>query len=387
MSRPSLPRYLEELRSEPAVSFLSNLVESSTDSSLSKIVGLFRERGIYEVFLPDGKRCGMISARDVLKTANFESTKPKAVMSYVPAVGKDSSVGEVARLMTDHRIAAVPISDGRKIIGQVNSMNILAALRGKIAGSLRVTSIATMGPITIDAEAPSAKAKDLMIRKRIDHLPVTKEGHLEGMITSGDIVGHMATRERLGSKSMKPEGRGVFDFPVHEAMQNNPLTCSPDTTIGQALDSMLTNTRTCVLVTQWEELQGIVTSRDFVTLLAEHEPEEDVPVFIVGLPEDPFEAEVTKTKFKRIASQLRRVFPDIIEARSIIKSRFSRPEKERGRYEVSVQIRTSSESYTYAEEGWDLAQVYDAITDRLKRLMTQKQKPQRIRQSETEETP
>ena len=386
MSRPSLPKYIEELRREPVDSFLSDLVKSSTDTSLAKIVGLFREQGIREVFLPEGKRCGMISARDVLKTANIESTKPKAIMTYVPVMSKQSSVGEAARLMVDHRIASLPISDGQKIIGQVNSIGILADLMGKIGGNVRVTSIATMDPITIEAEGSSAKAKDLMIRKRIDHLPVTKQKRLEGMITSGDILGHMAAPERLGSKSMKPEARGVFEFAVREAMESSPLTCSPDTTADQALELMLASTRTYILVTQWEELQGIATGGDFMTLLADVEPETDLPVFIVGLPEDPFEAEATKAKFRRIAGQLRKVFPDIVEARSVIKSRFSKPGKERGRYEVTVQIRTSTDSYTYSEEGWELPAVYDVITDRLKRLMTHKQKPRRRRERETEET-
>jgi CBS domain-containing protein len=386
LSQPSLPKHIEELRREPVDSFLSDLVKSSIDTSLAKIVGLFREREIYEVFLPEGKRCGMISARDVLKTTNIESTKPQAVMTYVPVISRQSSVGEAAHLMADHRITSLPISDGKKIIGQVNSISILAGLMGKISGNVRVTSLATMDPITIEGEASSAKARELMIRKRIDHLPVTKQKRLEGIITSGAILGHMATPERLGSKSMTPEARGVLEFAVRDAMESSPLTCSPDTAAEQALELMLAGTRFYILVTQWEELQGIATSRDFMTLLAEVEPETDVPVFIVGLPDDPFEAEATKAKFRRIVSQMRKVFPDIVEARSVIKSKFSKPGKERGRYEVTVQIRTSTDSYTYSEEGWELPAVYDVITDRLKRLMTHKRKPRRQRERESEET-
>ena len=111
-----------------------------------------------------------------------------------------------------------------------------------------------------------------------------------------------------------------------------------------------------------------------MTLLAEVEPAPEFPVFIVGLPEDPFEAEATKAKFKRVVNQLYRVFPDILEARSVIKSKF-KAGRDRGRYEVTVQIRTPVDSFSYSDEGWELAAVYDLITDRLKRLMTHKQKP------------
>lgn len=384
MSLASLPKYVEELRNQPVDAFLSSLVESPADS-LPKIIGLLRERGIYEVFLPEGTRCGMISARDVLKTTNVEATKPSAIMSYVPILNKESLVGEAARLMADYRIRAVPISDGRKMVGQVNCITILDRLKGKIGGELRITSLATKSPITIEKETSIAKARDLMIRKRIDHLPVAGNRRLEGIITSTDIVSHIAPSERVGSKSMQPETRRAFDFPVGDAMESNPLTCQADTSAERALDLILSGARTYILVTQWEELQGIATHRDFMTLLAGTEPESELPIFMVGLPEDPFEAEATKAKFKRTINQLHRVFPDIIEARSVIKSKSAMPGKERRRYEVNVQIRTTKDLHTYSEEGWELPAIYDIITDRLKRLLTQKQKPRRSREREAQE--
>ncbi len=381
MSVSSSPRRIEEFKSRPADTFISALVESLPDSNLSKIIGLLRERGVYEVFVPEGTRCGMISARDVLKTRTIEATKPSAVMSYIPVLTKDSPVREVARLMADYRIRAVPISDGRKIVGQVNCVSLLQELKGKIGSDMRITSLATKTPITIDKTSSVRKARELLVRKRIDHLPVTANGRVVGIVTSAQIVATMIPPERVGSKSTKPETRSI-EFPVGDAMEPNPLSFPPETSAEQALDSMLSGAKTCVLVTQWEELQGIATQRDFMTLLAETEPEPEVPVFMVGLPEDPFEAEATKTKFKRTINQLHRSFPDILEARSVIKSKFTKPGKERGRYEVTVHIKTPRNSHSYSEGGWELPVIYDLITDRLKRLLTQKQKRRRIRERE-----
>ena len=382
MSVTNLPKYVEELKGRPLDPFISSLVESSADSNLAKVVGLLRERGVYEVFVPEGTRCGMVCARDVLKTTNIETTKPGAVMSYVPSLGRDALVSEAARLMADYRVRAVPISDGRKIVGQVNCASILLELKGKIGGDLRITSLATKNPITVDDTASVGKARELMVRKRIDHLPVTKGGRVAGILTSIQIVISMAPPERVGSKSMKPEIRRNLEFLVGDAMERDPLTCSPETGAEQALDMMLKSARTCVLVTQWEELQGIATQRDFMTLLAEAEPEPELPVFMVGLPEDPFEAEATKAKFKRTINQLHRRFPDILEARSVIKSKFTKPGKERGRYEVTVHIKTPRNSYSYSEGGWELPVIYDLLTDRLKRLLTQKQERRRMRERE-----
>jgi CBS domain-containing protein len=377
------PRYIQEMKNRPIDSMISPLVESAPDTTLSKVLGLLRDRGVYEVFLPEGTRCGMISERELLKATNVETTKISAMITYLTPLRKEATLGEAARLMADYRVRAAPISDGRKIIGQVNCAGLLKEMKGRIGGDLRITSISTTSPITIDENSPVTKARELFVRRRIDHLPVTNGKRLVGLITSTDIVSLLNNPQRVGSKSMQPQTKANLDFPAGDAMDRNPLSCPPDTTAEHALNLMLENTKTCVLVTQWEELQAIATQRDFMTLLAEVEPEPEVPVFMVGLPEDPFESEATKAKFHRIVRQLNRVFPDILEARSIIKSKH-KAGRERGRYEVTVQIRTPRESFSYSEEGWELPLVYDLITDRLKRLMTKKPKPRR-RERESEE--
>lgn len=376
---------MEALRQQSIEPFVSELVQIRPDSHLSKVIGLLSERGNYEVFFPESNRCGVISARNVLRTS-VENAKLADLMSYVPVLRKDAVIGEAARLMSDYRIRAVPVSDEHKVIGQVNCVNLLQQLNGKVGQDLRIASIATKSPLTLDVEASVAKARDLMVRKRIDHLPVTRTGRLAGMITSTDVVVRMAQPERVGPKSIRPETRGTLDFPAGNAMDLTPLTCTPDTSVEQALEIMLKSARTYVLVTQWEELQAITTHRDFMTLLAQPEPETEVPIFMVGLPDDPFEAEATKAKFERTINQLHRIFPDILEARSVIKSRFTKPRKERGRYEVNVHVRTATNSYSYSAEGWELPTVYDLITDRLKRLMTQKQSRRRDREREAPKT-
>jgi CBS domain-containing protein/ribosome-associated translation inhibitor RaiA len=380
----AVPGYVQEIKNRPIDDMTSPLLELSPDTTLSKVLGLLRDREAYEVFMPEGIRCGMISERELLKAPNLETTKISAILTYIPSVPKEASVGEVARLMADYRIRAAPISDGRKIIGQVNCASLLNELKGRLGGELRITSLATKTPIMIEEGSPVTKARELFVRKRIDHLPVAKEKRLVGLITSTHIVSLLNNPQRVGSKSMQPQTKANLDFPTGDVMDKNPTSCPPDTTAEQALSLMLDNAKTCVLVTQWEELQAIATQRDFMTLLAEVEPEPEVPVFMVGLPEDPFESEATKAKFKRTVRQLNRVFPDILEARSIIKSKH-KAGRERGRYEVTVQIRTPRDSFSYSEEGWDLPLVYDLITDRLKRLMTKKQKPRRRRERESAE--
>jgi len=384
MSVLSASKYIQAVKKQPIENMITPLVEVPEDTTLSKIVGLMREQKVYEVFFPEGGRCGMISEREILKETNLEFTKPASLMRYVPVARKEALIDEVARLMADYRVRAIPASDGRKIVGQVNRAKLLGELKGRIGTEYRIALLATSKPVTIEEDAFVATARDVLLKKRFDHLPVMHEKRLQGLVTSTEIVSLLRSAERVGSKSILPQTKPSLDFPVGDVMDKNLVTCSPESSAEDALKLLLDVRKTCVLVIQWDELQALATQRDFMTLLAEVEPEPEVPIFIVGLPEDPFESEATKAKFKRIVRQLHKVFPDILEARSIIKAK-RKAGSERERYEVSVQIRTPKESFSYSEEAWELPLLYDVITDRLKRLMTKKQKTRRMHERESSE--
>ncbi|MGP8069002.1 MAG: CBS domain-containing protein [Candidatus Bathyarchaeia archaeon] len=376
-------RFIEDLRNQPVEAFISSLVELPSTSNLSKVMGLLTARGVYEVFLPEGFRCGIVSARDVLRAGNFEAAKADVLMTYVPMLSKSTTVREAARIMADYRIRALPVSDGKALVGQLNSASLLNQLGGKIGEEMRMTSLATKSPITLDGSSPVAKARDLMIQKRIDHLPIIRDQRVAGVVTSTDVISRIVRhQERLGGKSMEPEMRRSLSFPVDEITDPIPLTCLPETSADHALEIMLKGGKSCVLVTHWDELQGIATHRDFMKLLVEAEPEPEIPIFMVGLPDNPFEAEAATAKFKRAITQLNLILPDMLEARSIVKTKFTKPEKERGRYEVTVHIKTPQDTYTYTEGGWELPAIYDILADRLKRLLSRKTGQRRKRETE-----
>jgi CBS domain-containing protein len=370
---------LERIKHEKIEPLISNLIVPPSEGNLRKFLSLMTEKRIQEVLLPQHRQCSMISMTEILRCGNIENVKPTTVMVHVPVLSLDATIGQAARIMADYKIKVIPISDARKIIGQVNSSSMLRLLQGNL-GNLKVSSLATQNPITIAPDGFVATARELMVRKRIDHLPVKERDKLIGILTSAQIISVMSPRGRTSTKSTKTESHSNLDFPVRNIMDNELLTFPPQTLAQDVLNQMLKSEKTSALITQWEELQAIITQRDYISLLTEPEIEPGVPLYIVGLPDDPFEAEAAKQKFKRSINQLHKISPDILEARSVIKAKTTIPGKERRRYEVTVHIKTPKNTYSYAASGWELAQVYDTITDRLKRLLSQKgrQRKQRI---------
>ena len=367
-------RPLETVRRTKLDSLATDLIEVPPESNLRKVISIMVEEGVHELLMPDKKRCGMITVADALR-ASME-TKPGALVTHIPVMTTETTVGEAARIMTDYKIGAVPVSDGRKITGQVTNRNLLHLLKGNLADR-RISSVSKENPVTMNADDSATSARELLIRKRINHIPVKHRDKLVGLVTSNQILGVLPSRERVGMKSINPETRSGLDFPLKDIMDPDPLTSAPQDSSEESLNRLLRLDKTCVLVAQWDELQGIATRGDFIALLAELEQKPEVPIYIVGLPDDPFEAEVAKQKFKRTINQLHKILPQILEARSVIKSTTSKPGKERRRYEVRVHIKTPKNAYSYMASGWQLAEVYDTITDRLKRILSQKDQRRR----------
>lgn len=95
------------------------------------------------------------------------------------------------------------------------------------------------------------------------------------------------------------------------------------------------------------------------------------PFYIVGLPEEPIEADEAKMKFEKLSTELCRVYPFIEEIRAVVKSK--KPGKTHARYEVSVEIYTPRDRHAFSDTGYNIAAVFDSMGPKMKRLLSSRQ--------------
>ncbi|MGQ9543389.1 MAG: CBS domain-containing protein [Candidatus Bathyarchaeia archaeon] len=345
------------------------------DYPVSKTIGVLRDLDTYEAFIVEDGKIGMVTIRDILKVSNPANTKTSTIMNYPARLSPETSLGRAARIMIDYRLRALPIVEGGELTGAVTAKGIMNALARLGNLNFKVKSLTSGSLIKIRGEDPAAKARNLMVEHRIDHLPVTEDRSVTGVLTSSQIVYRLIPRERVGRESLGLEGQATLSFQVKALMDTPPLLSPADAEASNVLREMLRLGKTYSLITVLEMAEGIVTPRDFIRLIAEPEAKPEIPAYIVGLPDDPFESEVAKSKFLNVVERLKRGFPEVEEARSIIKTYKSKEGKERRRYEVDVTIKTPKEVINYTHTGWELPSIYDELATRLKRLLTQKQKP------------
>ena len=369
---------MESLKASRVDSFESKPIIVSSTSSISEVMGILKQNDAYEVFIQEEDKVSMITIREILKASDISNMRASSLMFYVPKLSPDDTVGKAAKLMNDYRLRALPIVNEGTIEGAVTTQSLCRALmssKKKLRG-VRISKIMTRNPITIDKGESVSEARRLMLKNGIDHLPVLDSGQLCGILLSNHIVLSMFPREGLERGAFVSDPSSYRDIKVSGLMDSNVLVCDPKERALSVLKRMIEHGKTYYVVNLWHEVQAIVTYRDFIFFLAE--PEKlDIPAYIVGLPDDPFEAQLARMKFMRNAKALRRSFPKIEEISSTI--RMEDISGGRCRYEVDVSIRASGKTYVYSQDGWDLPSIFDSIVDKMKRILTKKQIKRRRR--------
>jgi CBS domain-containing protein len=368
---------VNELRTTPIT------IDSS--APVSKAIGILRELNAYELFVEKLGKIGIITLRDILSVKDVSRTKVSSLINFVPKLQPNTSFNEAARIMMDYRIRALPIVENDKLIGQITILSILKTIKDRIPRTIKPSSIMTRDPITLRENASIAKARRIMIDKRIDHLPIASSNNkITGVLTSSNIVFKMIKPERIGKEIVVPERKSIMDFSAKELMDSNPLISNPNESASAILDRMVESKKTYCLINLWEELQGIITYRDYMKALpkASDFNSNELPIYMIGLPEDPFEAEVAKMKFMRVIKFFKRSFPQILEAKSNIKTSSKIEKKSRKWYEVDVLIKTPKKTFAYSDFGWELSSIYDSIFDKVKRIVSQKRSKRVLKKKE-----
>ena len=369
------------------------------DLPISKVIGTLSERNLYESFTVFDKKIYVINIRDLLNIKDIYSRKISTIAKISPVLYTDTKIANAAHIMNYYRLRSLPIVEkDKKIIGQINAKSVIQRIHELATKSSLINNnnsfaslskqilgkhIMTPKPFVIGSNSNVSSARNIMIKNRVDHVPVINENNnsLIGMITSSQIIQHRLPSERIGRGTMGIHRKSTqHDFPVKSMMSKDVVVASIDDELLKTIDTIIKTNSTYVVLQSVNEIHGIITYGDILTLLKE-KIQYDLPCYIMGLPEDPVEAEMTKTKFIGVVQLLKKIFPEIEEARCRIKIKRS---GKRDRYEVQVNIVTTAEIYSYASTGWDLPAIMDELSAGMKRKVIKEQnkkdKPQRLRQ-------
>jgi hypothetical protein len=190
------------------------------------------------------------------------------------------------------------------------------------------------------------------------------------MLTSSQLLYTLLPEEHSPSGFVGPENRTRFDYPVAGIFTESLVEVNPEAGMHEVIEAVLRKRSSYALVTFGGRITGIITLRDIVNLLLKREKGES-PFYIVGLPDEPIEAERAKATFKRLAAYLSESMPSIEEVRAIIRRKDTSGGKTR--YEASINVYSPKHLWAYTESGYDIAEVFEALRPKMKRLLGSKE--------------
>ncbi|MEZ0171485.1 CBS domain-containing protein [Microvirga sp. TS319] len=124
----------------------------------------------------------------------------------VVSIEADRSLGEAARLLSERRIGAVVVVDGRQpVSGILSERDIVRAIAAQGARALDepVSRFMTGEVVTCTCLHSVNELMELMTQQKFRHVPVVEGGQLVGIISIGDVVKQHVEAVEAESQAIK----------------------------------------------------------------------------------------------------------------------------------------------------------------------------------------
>jgi CBS domain-containing protein len=125
----------------------------------------------------------------------------------VKAVREDTVLHEVIATLSNFDINALVVVEGDKPVGIVTAKDVLtrAYEHGMPVSTVKAGLVASSPVTTIDEEASVQEAAEVMRRKHVKHLPVTRQNCLVGMVSDTDIIFAMPSMMNAMEEICRPK--------------------------------------------------------------------------------------------------------------------------------------------------------------------------------------
>jgi CBS domain-containing protein len=135
-------------------------------------------------------------------------TKPSVLVAVRPG----DPVVLALQSMRDHRVRAVLVLEGDKLVGIITQGDcaIKVLLPGDDAKKTLVRDVMTSDPMTVKPSDPLEACMGLMANRGFRHLPVLDAGRVVGVVSVGDVVKDSIRRmgEQIGFLETYIKGHG-----------------------------------------------------------------------------------------------------------------------------------------------------------------------------------
>ncbi len=117
----------------------------------------------------------------------------------VYSIQADQTVYEAIAGMDAKHVGSLIVMDGEKVVGIITERDYLrkVILKGRASKETTVDTIMTRNLVSVTPDHTIGYAMALVTEKRCRHLPVFKDGQLDGILSIGDLVKGIITSQQF----------------------------------------------------------------------------------------------------------------------------------------------------------------------------------------------
>lgn len=140
-----------------------------------------------------------------------------ALEPVIHTVRPDTTLGEVLEIIVGKRVGAVPVVGERsEVLGIITSGDALdQMLRDSLADDgagaehqLTARDVMTRAVLCVSEGQPLFEAAQMMVNKRVEQLPVTREGELVGIVTRSKVLRALHGERRDDETKREEQSKG-----------------------------------------------------------------------------------------------------------------------------------------------------------------------------------
>lgn len=122
------------------------------------------------------------------------------------SVDADAQVSDAIDMLAQHRIGALPVSDGDSgVAGIFSERDMIRCLHkhGEAALHMKVRDMMTAPVVTVSPNTTVMEALTLMTERRFRHLPVVEGNRMVAFVSIGDLVKHRLDKIEAEADAMR----------------------------------------------------------------------------------------------------------------------------------------------------------------------------------------
>lgn len=241
------------------------------NTKISKAHSVLESTKDIAIVTKNGEYEGIISAEQLLRgDINAKEATIQRLYKKAPKIKSTDDVEDAIQLLYGKDLKLAPVFKKDKVIGTIHIQDLLGSVI-KHNTTITAKELMTEKVRTVN---PNTKLRNVIAalkEENVSRLPVTQKNEPVGIVTVYDITHNVfkpKNRQNRGQPGSKGhymgEKESILDVEVRSIMNRNPETVTPDTNIKEVIQTMTQKDIGSVLITQENQLRGILTRKDIV---------------------------------------------------------------------------------------------------------------------------